>query len=257
MPAVITALAAEIPSIAAPAMLPCWLEGGNVSTGSLPTELLSQPLNYRVYLPPCYLQQLDRRYPVLYLFHGQGFTDDQWDRVGVDEAADRLITLGEIPPLIIVMPHEIGSETPTGSKFAQAIIQVLIPTIDKSYRTLPDRIHRAVGGMSRGGGWAVHFGISEWQWFGALGAHSPGIFRSDEIYLFDWLDAIPTDSYPRIYIDIGDRDLPQILVSTMWFEKLLNERDVPHEWYFFRGFHNEAYWRAHLESYLRWYTQEW
>ena len=236
---------------------PCWSSGGLVRSGKAPTHFLKESLDYRIYFPPCYDQQQDRHYPVLYLFHGQGFSDDQWDRIGVDEKADELIAAGQISPVIIVMPHEIGSEQPTGSKFAQAIIKDFIPYIDATYRTLPDRTNRAVGGLSRGGGWAVHFGISEWELFGAIGAHSPGVFRADDLYLRKWLNAIPGDSYPRIYIDIGDRDLPEILDSATWFEQMLNVKDIPHEWHFFSGYHNEDYWRAHLDSYLRWYTQNW
>ena len=235
----------------------CWVKEGMIQLGSLPTAFLKEPLDFRVYLPPCYDHQPERRYPVLYLFHGQGFSDDQWDRIGVDEEADRLIAAGKVPPLIIVMPHEPGSESPTGSKFAQAIAEDFIPYIDATYRTLPDRANRAVGGLSRGGGWAVHFGISKWELFGALGAHSPGIFRADDLYLRKWLDGIPQSLYPRIYIDIGDRDLPEIIEATTWFEQLLNENDIPHEWHFFTGYHNEDYWRTHLDSYLRWYTQNW
>ncbi len=240
-----------------PTPLSCWVEGGDIQAGDFQTDLLKEPLDFRIYLPPCYDQLLDRRYPVLYLFHGQGFSADQWDRIGVDEKADELIAAGEISPLIVVMPHEIGSEPPTGSKFAQAIVEDFIPYIDATYRTLPDRANRAVGGLSRGGGWAVHFGISKWELFGALGAHSPGVFRADDLYIRKWLDDIPKASYPRIYIDIGDRDLPEILDSATWLEQLLNKKDIPHEWHFFSGYHNEEYWRAHLDSYLRWYTQNW
>jgi enterochelin esterase-like enzyme len=252
-----TKSASKPPHTDTPTSLSCWVNGGNIQVGSLQTDLLKEPLDFRIYLPPCYDQQLNRRYPVLYLFHGQGFLADQWDRIGVDETADELIAEREIPPLIVVMPHEIGSEPPTGSKFAQAIVEDFIPYVDATYRTLPDRSNRAVGGLSRGGGWAVHFGISEWELFGALGAHSPGIFRADDLYIRKWLDNIPKASYPRIYIDIGDRDLPEILDSATWLEQLLNKKDIPHEWHFFSGYHNEEYWRAHLDSYLHWYTQDW
>ncbi len=254
---VITRFALDDQYIILSTSLSCWSKGGSIQTGSLSTDILKEPLDFRVYLPPCYTQQQDRFYPVLYLFHGQGFLDDQWDRIGIDEAADSMIAKEEISPLIIVMPHERGSEQPIGSKFAQAFIEELIPFIDSTYRTFPDRAHRAVGGLSRGGGWAVQFGISEWEIFGALGAHSPGIFRADDLYLRKWLDTIPKGSYPRIYIDIGDRDLPVILESSIWFEELLNERDIPHDWHFFTGYHNEEYWHAHLNSYLRWYALTW
>jgi len=71
------------------------------------------------------------------------------------------------------------------------------------------------------------------------------------------LDEIPPAQYPRIYMDIGERDRPEILRSTVWFEELLNEKDVPHEWHLFTGYHSEEYWSAHLEQYLLWYTKTW
>jgi S-formylglutathione hydrolase FrmB len=62
---------------------------------------------------------------------------------------------------------------------------------------------------------------------------------------------------PRIYVDIGDRDRPEIMRVTFWFEEVLNEYDIPHEWHLFKGYHAEQYWQSHLEQYLRWYTQDW
>ena len=73
----------------------------------------------------------------------------------------------------------------------------------------------------------------------------------------NWLDNIPSDSTPRIYLDIGSRDLPEILEPVIRVEELLNKRDIPHDWHYFSGFHNEEYWHEHLESYLRWYTLNW
>ena len=215
------------------------------------------PLVYRVYLPPCYDRDETQRYPVLYLFHGQSYTDDQWDRLGVDEVADRLIANGQIPPLIIVMPLDRLGGQPTETNFSQAITGVLLPHIDKTYRTVPDRLHRAVGGMSRGAGWAVHFAISEWQLFGALGAHSLAVFHTDAQRMRTWLSKLPEDQYPRIFLDIGDKDRPEIMRSTLWFEDLLNLYDIPHEWRLLSGYHAEEYWKANLEQYLRWYTQGW
>jgi enterochelin esterase-like enzyme len=237
--------------------LACLKEGGRYEKGSLSTKLLRTPLEYRVYLPPCYSENPSERYPVLYLIHGQGFKDDQWDRIGADEAADRLIADGEIPPLIIVMPYERYGGQPTETKFAEALVKQLVPHIDQTYPTMPDRTHRAVGGLSRGGGWAIHFGTAHWPVFGALGGHSPAVFHTDAHDMRTFLEAIPPISYPRIYLDIGDRDRPEIMRSAVWFEELLDEKDIPHEWHLFSGYHNEAYWNEHMEQYLRWYSQGW
>jgi enterochelin esterase-like enzyme len=137
------------------------------------------------------------------------------------------------------------------------IVEELLPLIDRKYRTIPERSFRAVGGLSRGAGWSVHLALNYWQLFGALGAHSPAIFFEDAQHMRPLLDAIPKDAYPRIYIDIGDKDRPEIVQAANWFEQLLNERDIPHEWHMFSGYHEEAYWKSHVTEYLLWYASQW
>ena len=240
-----------------PTPLTCWQEGGRYEEGSLRNDLLPLPMEYRVYLPPCYDQQADRRYPVLYLIHGQNYNQDQWDRLGVDETADRLIAADEIPPLLIVLPRDRSWAMPTEDRFGQVLVEELVPTIDSTYRTLPERTYRAVGGLSRGAGWAINLGLSQWQLFAAIGGHSLPVFWTDTTRIRQWLKDIPPDELPRIYLDIGENDRPQILNSASWFENLLTEERIPHEWHLFSGYHDEAYWQSHLEQYLRWYTQDW
>jgi enterochelin esterase-like enzyme len=251
-----TSTATPVPT-ASPTPSNCLIKGGRIIRDYLVTDLLPLSLNFRVYLPPCYDQQPERRYPVLYLFHGQSYNDDQWDRLGVDEVEDRLVAAGEMAPFIIVMPRDRNGGQPTENNFAKAIADVLVPYIDQTYRTLPDRNHRAVGGLSRGAGWAIHLGLTHWQMFGVVGGHSPAIFYSDAQVMRALLDAIPLGAFPRIYLDIGDKDRDELMTSTLWFEKLLNEAGIPHEWYLFSGYHEESYWRAHVEDYLRWYALEW
>ena len=240
-----------------PSRLACWQQGGRYVQDSLRTDLLPLPLEYRVYLPPCYDQQPDNDYPVLYMIHGQNFNDDQWDRLGVDETADALIAAGEIPPLIIVMPRDRSWAQPTEDRFGQVLADELLPFIDENYRTLPARSHRAIGGLSRGAGWAVHLGLSRWELFSAIGAHSLPVFWADTSHVRQWLKDIPSNALPRIYLDIGENDRPVILSSARWFENLLTEENIPHEWHLFTGYHEEAYWESHVEQYLRWYTQDW
>jgi enterochelin esterase-like enzyme len=237
--------------------LACWQEGGRIENDHMRTKLLPLPLEYRIYLPPCYDDQPYRRYPVLYLIHGQNYNDDQWDRLGVDETADALIAAGEIPPLIIVMPRDRSWAQPTEDRFGQVLVDGLLPFVDQNYRTIPDRLHRAIGGLSRGAGWAVHLGLSHWELFSAIGAHSLPVFWVDTPHIRPWLKDIPPDALPRIYMDIGEKDRPVILNSARWFEDLLTELEIPHEWHLFTGFHEEAYWESHVEQYLRWYTGDW
>jgi enterochelin esterase-like enzyme len=226
-------------------------------TGSLTPDYLPRPLLFRIYLPPCYDEQPKRHYPVLYLIHGQGFTDDQWERLGVPQTADALISSGEIPPFLVVMPRDQVWTQPSVDKFGQALVEALIPWVDGHYRTFPERGQRAIGGLSRGAAWAVHLGLSHWELFGAIGAHSLPVFWEDVPDVQGWIDQIPINSFPRLYLDIGDRDRPEVLESAAWFEKLLIEMDIPHEWHLFSGEHDEAYWKSHVEQYIRWYSAGW
>lgn len=240
-----------------PTPLACWQQGGKIVTGQVQTELLPLPLDFRVYLPPCYQQERERRYPVLYLIHGQSFNDDQWDRLGADESADRLVADGQVSPFLIVMPRDRVWSQPTEDMFGQAVVQALIPWIDQNYRTRTERQYRAVGGLSRGAGWALHLGFSQWELFGSIGMHSLPVFWTDLPDIKPWLDFLTPDLLPRIYMDIGEKDRPQILKSTLWFEGLLTEKGIPHEWHLYPGYHEEAYWEAHVEEYVRWYAEEW
>ena len=240
-----------------PTPMACWEEGGRIELGDLRSDLLPLPMEYRVYLPPCYDQYPEQSYPALYLVHGQNFNDDQWDRIGVDETADRLIAQGEISPLIIVMPRDRSWSQPTEDMFGQVLAEQLLPEIDRLYRTKTERDFRAVGGLSRGAGWALHLGLSRWESFGIIGLHSLPVFWTDLPHIRAWLEAIPAGDLPRIYMDLGDRDRPQISKSAIWFEELLTELSIPHEWHLYPGYHEEAYWEEHLEEYLLWYTQDW
>jgi enterochelin esterase-like enzyme len=223
----------------------------------IPSDLLPQPLEFRVYLPPCYEEDAGRRYPVLYLVHGQSYTHDQWDRLGADETASALIARGDLPPFLIVMPRDRVWTQPGQDDFGRALMQELIPYIDAAYRTCPERACRAIGGLSRGAAWALHLGLSEWESFSALGLHSLPVFWDDVPRLRGWLAAIPPEDLPRIYLDVGERDRDEIKESTFWFRDLLDELGIPHEYTLFSGYHDEEYWASHVEQYLRFYAAGW
>lgn len=236
----------------------CLASDGSMEQISIESELLDHPLAFRVYTPPCYGEHADQSYPVLYLIHGQTYTDDQWDRLGADETATELIANGEVAPFLIVMPADASHFTqPSDNAFDESIVEELIPWIDAHYRTQPERRYRAVGGLSRGASWAIHLALTHPELFGSLAGHSPPVFQEDAAHVRGWLDSIPALLMPRIWLDIGERDQAAILESATWFEGLLDERDIPHDWSFFTGDHSETYWSSHVEQYLRWYAAEW
>ena len=235
----------------------CWQKGGELLELSLQSELMNLPLEFNVYLPPCYDQQPERSYPTLYLIHGQSFRQDQWQRLGATEIADTLVASGEIPPFIMIMPRDPNWRQPIETEFDEVFVQDLIPYIDANYRTNPQRQYRAIGGLSRGAGWALHFGLTEWQLFGIIGMHSLPVLWGDAYLLPTWLDDISMENMPRMYLDIGDHDRQEIKDSSQGFMQLLDERGISYEFHQYPGYHDENYWGAHIEEYIRFYAKEW
>lgn len=235
----------------------CLQAGGQVEVFEIESVHIDGGARVRVYTPPCYAEQPQRSYPVLYFLHGQTYNDDQWDRIGADEAADELIAAGEVAPFLIVMPYYPSDRQPASNPFGEAVIEEVLPWVEAHYRAIPEREARAVGGLSMGGSWAIHFGLTRPDLFGAFGGHSPPVFVSEAGDVDDWLAEIPTELTPRIWLDIGDRDQANILESARWFEDLLTDMGIEHEWHLFAGRHEEAYWREHVAEYLRWYAQGW
>ena len=245
----------ENPTVTSPPPEGCQETNGVVQLDSFDSQLLKKAFEFRVYLPPCYATDPAQRYPVLYLLHGLGYNDDQWERLGVAEMADALINTGELAPLLIVMPREPNFYPYDRSNYEEIFLDELIPRVDGHYASLTERQYRAIGGLSRGAAWAMRIGIDNWQEFAAIGAHSPPISDLENYQFIRTLREIPMAEQPRIFIDIGHKD--RELTSAQAFENALTEANLPHVWYLFEGQHTEAYWQAHLEIYLRWYGESW
>jgi enterochelin esterase-like enzyme len=187
--------------------------------------------------------------------HGQTYTDDQWVRLGVPQAMDEMFFSGESVPFIVVFPDDRFWNLDAGPGFGERLIGALIPHIDANYRTIPNREHRALGGLSRGGGWTIQLGFENPTLFGSLGLHSPAIFKDNAPYVERDLLSIPEEARPRLWLDAGDND--RELESIMAFEEMLTKNDFPHEFHFNSGDHSEPYWSAHVRDYLRWYAEAW
>jgi len=257
IPATATSTPSSTPKPPTPTpTISCTDQTGQVEPGNLPAKNLYQSrIDFRVYTPACYEAKSEQRYPVLYLFHGLYFEDDQWEHIGAVEVADQLIARGEIPPFLMVFPYDPTYREPSEYGFDEAVLELLVPYIDETYRTIPERTFRAAGGLSRGGGWAIHFAFTRPDLFGAVGGHSPIVLYDDGTDLPGLLNKIPDAKMPRIYLDIGENDSE--IFSVTWFDELLNDMGIPHEYHIYPGQHTEAYWSEHVEEYIRWYAAGW
>ena len=241
-----------LPTLPPPTATPltCLTEPGELRTGEVPTD--SATTFFIVYLPPCYEHFSDQHYPVLYLLNGQTYTADQWVRLGAPAAADELIHSGHAEPFIIVFPDDRYWNLPQGEYFGQYLINDIMPYVDANFRTIPDRDHRAIGGLSRGGGWALQVGLRT-DIFSSVGLHSAAAFPEDRANIVYWIQNHNPDTWPRIYIDSGDNDRERGF-NTL-FESLLTEYGIPHEWHLNPGDHSETYWGAHVIAYMAWYAE--
>ncbi len=226
---------------------------GTIVQLTLPDPRGQGTLPVAVYLPPCYAQSGDA-YPVLYLLHGLNYDETQWLEMGLAESADALIRAGEIPPLLIVLPRDPDISLPPDSPFADYLLNTVLPEIETRYRVRSSARFRALGGVSRGAGWAVRIGLQHPELFSVLGWHSPALFWGDAPRLADWLAALPPDADLRVYVDSGNSDTSR--QNALWLVAQLQAYGVPHEWHLYVGYHEMAYWQAHLEEYLRWYGEQ-
>ena len=224
------------------------MESGKIASTKPPQE-------YLVYLPPCYAEHITQRYPVLYLLHGQTYIDDQWIRLGAVKALDQLSLAGEAQPFIMVFPDDRYWNVAAGSGFGERFINALVPYIDITYRTIPNRKHRAIGGLSRGSGWALELGLTHWDLFSIIGLHSLAVFQGDGSKIEKWLKKIPPAYYPTIFMDSGDND-PELAMA-LTVEAAFTDHGIPHEWHLYGGAHTEAYWSAHTAEYISWYASQW
>ncbi|HLW66212.1 MAG TPA: alpha/beta hydrolase-fold protein [Gemmataceae bacterium] len=142
-----------------------------------------------VYTPPSYDADAPRRYPVLYLQHGAGEDETGWSKQGhMNFILDNLIAAGAAKSMIVVMekgyatkPGEQpapGGRGPGNTAFEEVVIKDLIPMIDANYRTITDREHRAIAGLSMGAGQAMRIGLGHLDTFSAIGAFS-GVGKVD------------------------------------------------------------------------------
>ena len=139
-----------------------------------------------VYTPPGY-EHDGRNYPVLYLLHGGGDTDDSWPTVGCAGAIlDNLIAEQKATPMIVVMPAghisrdfqlRTGQNTMGHDKFNEDLTNSVISYIDKNYRSVSDRDHRALAGLSMGGLQTLDISLSRSDLFSYIGVFSSGWFR--------------------------------------------------------------------------------
>jgi enterochelin esterase family protein len=223
------------------------------------TVLNGETRSMVVYTPPGYAQERDRRYPVLYLLHGSNDTQFGWTAVGnVNFMLDNLVAAHQAVPMIIVMPN--GYAVPYATTipgvnntalFERYLLQDIIPLVDAKYRTIPDREHRAIAGMSMGAEQSLAIFFDHLDQFNSLGALCPSGFRALETQ-YPALLADPKGTNAKIavcWLGCGRQD-PQHFPGSERIDEVLTAHQITHVWHPTDGVHNYALWQQYMEEFF-------
>jgi enterochelin esterase family protein len=236
-----------------------------------------------VYTPPGYDTQTRNRYPVLYLQHGGGEDETGWTRQGhVNFILDNLIASGSCKPMLVVMAsgyaRRAGQQPPdmtgkpAGSSAAMATMQqmaavfeddvtkALIPFIDSNFRTIPDREHRAMAGLSMGGMQTFSITFNHLDLFSYIGGFSgasiptsAGQDHLDVKTAYNGAMADPTAFAKRVhllYVGIGTDEPARMHDGIEKLHKSLLEAHIEHVYYESPGTSHEwQTWRRDLKDF--------
>lgn len=201
-------------------------------------------------------------YPTLYLLPGNTHNEAIWDSLGVDETAETGIAAENWPPFLIVLPDGgwIANNSSGGpGSYESVILNDLIPYVEQTYCAWADPDGRAIGGLSRGGYWALEIAFRFPERFASVGGHSAALLDQ-----YAWPAVNPQytglsqnlDDL-RIYLDIGASDYVIHNIRQLHVDMETAVPPISHTWVLNEGGHENNYWQAHIPDYLAWYTEPW
>ena len=225
--------------------------------------------NINVYTPPGYDDNPEKSYPILYIQHGGGEDERGWAVQGkTNVILDNLIASGKAVPMIVAIPN--GNATKPGvdargyndeamAIFREELFENVIPFVEERYRVTSGAQHRALAGLSMGGGQTFFTGLRHPEMFASLGIFSTGLFGGigrPEGEVFDPETIIPgilthpepfNDQLDLLYISVGQQD-PRIEATQKLVETFRREGlDV--EFASFPGGHEWQVWRKSLHDF--------
>jgi len=247
----------------------------NVPHGELtPVEYDSKSLGtrrrMRVYTPPGY--STSRKYPVLYLLHGIGGTDTEWtESCHANNVIDNLLAEGKIQPMVLVFPDGNSSRTVADlaaggrggagagggarggggrmnmdawlTPFENDLLKDIIPYVDSHYSVLTDRDHRALAGLSMGGGQTLNIGLVHPETFAWVGG-----FSSAPDTRMPPSALVPDPSVPKqlklVWLGCGNKD--GLIRISQSVHAYLKENGVPHIWHVDGNAHDTTEWDNNL-----------
>ena len=217
-----------------------------------------------VYTPAEY-EKGKKRYPVLYLQHGMGEDETGWSKQGrMQHIMDNLIASGEAVPMIVVMesgdikaPFKGGDNrqgfSQYGASFYKVMTNDLITTIDSKFRTLRDRDHRAMAGLSWGGHQTFDVVLSHMDLFAWMGAFSGAIFGLDVKTAYNGIFTRPDEFNRKIhylFLMSGTEGMDKMFGTKKLVDELNNQGIHAHYYESTGTDHEWLTWRRGLRQFV-------
>lgn len=202
-----------------------------------------------VYTPPGYSSE--KKYPVLYLLHGIGGDETEWQRFcAPGTILDNLIADGKATPMIVVMPNgraqkndrperNIYAAAPAFAAFEQDLLVSVIPAIESRYSVATDREHRGLAGLSMGGGQSLNFGLKHLDLFAWVGGFSSAPNTLPPAKLVPDPD-VARGKLKLLWLACGNKD--GLIRISQDLHAYLKEHDVPHVWHVDSHGHDATEW---------------
>lgn len=226
---------------------------GKLETIEYESKTVGTTRKMQVYTPPGYSQA--RKYPVLYLLHGIGGDETEWQRFATpDVLLDNLIADRKAVPMILVMPNgraqkndraegNVFASAPAFAAFERDLLDDVIPAIESRYSVQADREHRSLAGLSMGGGQSLNFGLSHLDTFAWVGGFSSAPnTKPPEQLVPD--PAATTQKLKLLWLSCGNKD--GLIRVSQGVHAYLKEKGVPHVWHVDGNGHDAAHWRNNL-----------
>lgn len=248
-----------------PAGLPVPPQGFDAKSANIPHGKVDLSVSYStrnygmrkasVYLPPGY--STNQKYPVLYLHHGIGGNEVSWLGQGsnegnADNIMDYLYSKNMAKPMIVVMPSgkmDGGDDFERFANFEDVLIGDLIPWVEKTYSAATDADHRAISGLSMGGGQTFNFGFPHTDLFHYIGPYSAAPNTKAPAQTITNV-AMVKQNVKAIFIACGDQD--GLITNSQNYHKFLDDNGVSHVWQIEPGqAHTKTVWNRSLYNFAQ------
>jgi len=231
------------------------IQHGKIDTITYESKTVGNARRTLIYTPPGYSKS--KKYPVLYLLHGIGGDEKEWyNGANPQVILDNLYAQNKIVPMIVVLPNgrALKDDRATGNVmapekvqgfavFEKDLLNDLIPFINSKYSVYNDKDHRAVAGLSMGGGQSLNFGLGNLDVFSWVGAFSAAPNTKTPEELIPNPDAVKS-KLKLLWISCGSSD--GLLSFSKRTHDYLVEKNVPHIYYIEPGVHNFKVWKNGL-----------